>query len=123
MPVTRFLQSWRVALLVGSWLAFAGVALLLAVADPAQDLHHPSVVLTARCAVGAWFGACAVMLRHGKQQILTIDEAVTDRGQADAINKGFLESTGDILAWQNSDDIYLPNAFLSAAKVFRNSED
>lgn len=43
-----------------------------------------------------------------------------DRGQADAINKGFLKSTGDILAWQNSDDIYLPNAFFAAAEVFRN---
>ena len=43
-----------------------------------------------------------------------------DRGQADAINKGFLKSTGDILAWQNSDDIYFPNAFFAAAKVFRN---
>jgi len=43
-----------------------------------------------------------------------------DRGQADAINKGFLKSTGDILAWQNSDDIYLPNAFFTVADVFRN---
>ena len=65
MPVTRFLQSWRVALLVGSWLAFAGAALLLAIDYPAQDLHHPAVVATARYAVGAWFGACVVILRHG----------------------------------------------------------
>jgi glycosyltransferase involved in cell wall biosynthesis len=31
-----------------------------------------------------------------------------DRGQSNAINKGFTHGTGDILAWLNSDDIYLP---------------
>lgn len=65
MPVTRFLQSERVALLLGSWLAVAGVSLRLAIADPAQDLHHPSVIVTARCAVALWFAACVVMLGHG----------------------------------------------------------
>jgi glycosyltransferase involved in cell wall biosynthesis len=31
-----------------------------------------------------------------------------DRGQSHAINKGFAHGTGEILAWLNSDDIYLP---------------
>ena len=38
-----------------------------------------------------------------------------DRGQSDAINKGFGKSHGEILAWLNSDDIYLPGAVRTAA--------
>ena len=34
-----------------------------------------------------------------------------DKGQSDAINKGFKKSTGDIITFCNSDDIYLPGTF------------
>ena len=34
-----------------------------------------------------------------------------DKGQSDAINKGFKKSNGDIIAWQNGDDKYLPHTF------------
>lgn len=41
-----------------------------------------------------------------------------DNGMYDALNKGFKLATGDIFAWANSDDIYLPGAFEVVAKVF-----
>lgn len=34
-----------------------------------------------------------------------------DEGQSHAINKGFEKATGEILAWLNSDDLYMPNIF------------
>jgi len=34
-----------------------------------------------------------------------------DEGQLDAINKGMKRASGDILAYINADDVYLPNAF------------
>jgi glycosyltransferase involved in cell wall biosynthesis len=39
-----------------------------------------------------------------------------DRGQTDAINKGFALATGEILAWINSDDVYHPGAVREAVQ-------
>jgi len=41
-----------------------------------------------------------------------------DNGMYDAINKGFSKATGDIFAWINSDDIYLPGSFNTVKTVF-----
>ena len=46
-----------------------------------------------------------------------------DSGQADAINKGMARAKGDILAWLNSDDYYLPKAISSVVKVFEENPE
>ena len=43
-----------------------------------------------------------------------------DQGQADAINKGFAHSNGEIVAWLNSDDLYAPGAVASAVRAFQD---
>lgn len=46
-----------------------------------------------------------------------------DNGQADAINKGFKKSTGEILMWLNSDDILMPNVLNFIAAKYLEKDD
>lgn len=46
-----------------------------------------------------------------------------DRGQAAAINKGFALARGEILAWLNSDDLYLPGAISEAVAALAAHPD
>jgi len=46
-----------------------------------------------------------------------------DSGQAEAINKGFRHASGEIIAWLNSDDIYLPGAVNQAAAALMANPD
>lgn len=46
-----------------------------------------------------------------------------DNGQTHAINKGFKRSTGELVAWMNSDDVYSENTLHRVAEVFKNNSN
>lgn len=49
---------------------------------------------------------------------LTHWESKPDKGQSDAINKGLVMASGDIINWLNSDDTYQPLSLFAVARAF-----
>lgn len=50
-------------------------------------------------------------------------ETKKDKGQSSAINEGFSFARGEIFAWINSDDYYLPKAFKAVRVAFKENRD
>ena len=46
-----------------------------------------------------------------------------DKGPADAINKGWQKAKGEIIAYLNSDDAYLPGALAAVAEAFQQNPE
>jgi glycosyltransferase involved in cell wall biosynthesis len=51
-------------------------------------------------------------------QLITEFISEPDKGQLDAVQKGILRATGEILYWLNADDAVMPGVFRTAAEVF-----
>lgn len=66
-------------------------------------------------------GSVEIIKKYSDQLAYWISEK--DNGQADAINKGFARASGEIIAWLNSDDYYLPDVVSAAVKVFEENPD
>jgi len=67
---------------------------------------------------GSTDGSLDVIERYRPRLAFYRSEA--DRGQADAINKGLAQARGEIVAWLNSDDVYLPGAVGQAVEALRS---
>jgi len=63
----------------------------------------------------------AIIKRYESRISFWISEK--DRGQTDALNKGFRKATGEIIGWINSDDMLLPGALKKVGSFFQMNPD
>ena len=66
-------------------------------------------------------GSAEIIKKYAAKLAFWVSEK--DSGQAEAINKGLARAKGDILAWLNSDDYYLPGTIRAAVEVFQANPD
>jgi len=66
---------------------------------------------------GSTDGSVDIIRRYESQLTGWVSEP--DGGQANAINRAFARSTGEILCWINSDDLHLPDTLRLVAEHFR----
>ena len=65
---------------------------------------------------GSSDGTVAILEKHRAK--LAHVESTHDTGQANAINRGFEHSTGQIMAYMNSDDLLLPGTLMYISQYF-----
>jgi glycosyltransferase involved in cell wall biosynthesis len=65
---------------------------------------------------GSTDGSVSIIERHATR--LAHWQSEKDGGQYDAITRGFARATGDVMAWLNSDDMYVPSVFATVAAIF-----
>ena len=70
---------------------------------------------------GSTDGSVEIIRKYADR--LTFWTSGPDPGQSAAINAGWRMATGDIIAWQNSDDVYLPGALHAIGEAFVEHPD
>ena len=70
---------------------------------------------------GSTDGSLNIIKKYEKHLHYWVSEK--DRGHADALQKGFSHTSGEIMAWLNSDDKYLPWTFRTIAEIYSDFPD
>ncbi|MFA5995931.1 MAG: glycosyltransferase family 2 protein [Patescibacteria group bacterium] len=70
---------------------------------------------------GSTDGSVETIKHYAQQDKRIIWRSEKDSGQSNAINKGLKLASGDIIAYLNSDDIYLPNALQMVMEEFKKN--
>ncbi|WP_165730493.1 glycosyltransferase family 2 protein [Polaribacter sp. 20A6] len=70
---------------------------------------------------GSTDGSLEIIKKYEKHLAYWVSER--DTGLYDAVQKGFEKSTGEIMAWINSDDMYTRGAFSIVSEIFSNFKD
>ena len=70
---------------------------------------------------GSTDGSVEIIQKYADRLAWWVSEK--DKGQTDAINKGFSHAHGEILAWLNSDDTYEPHAISEAVAFLQAHPD
>lgn len=68
---------------------------------------------------GSTDGTLEIIKKYAKKYPYLIWESKKDKGQTDAINKGLKRATGEVLAFINADDVYLPGALYAVGEYFK----
>ncbi|MFH1185461.1 MAG: glycosyltransferase family 2 protein [Chloroflexota bacterium] len=83
-----------------------------------QDFPHLEYIVVDG---GSSDGSQEIIRKYSSRLAWSVSEP--DAGQTDAINKGFAHARGDILAWLNSDDTWMPGAVSAVADAFAQQPD
>lgn len=70
---------------------------------------------------GSTDGSLDIIRRYQERFTYWVSEP--DQGQSAAINRGLRMAKGEIVAWLNSDDVYMPGAISQAVQAFSRNED
>lgn len=88
--------------------------------DSVLEQEYPSSNLEVFVADGGSTDETVSILREYRSRTGGLIQYISerDRGQYHAVNKGIRRTNGDIIAWLNSDDVYMENAFWNVVTFF-----